>query len=68
MELNNLHDDSLEFEPIHRVVFGVDPEELLNELRTARDAGSLSGETGRPTCSFTFTRNGGTRRAGAVSQ
>ena len=46
VELNNLHDDSLEFEPIHRVVFGVDPEELLNELRTARDAGSLSGETG----------------------
>ena len=45
-ELVNLHDASLEFEPIHRVVFGVDPEELLNELRTARDAGSLSGETG----------------------
>jgi len=31
-ELVNLHDDSLEFEPIHRVVFGVKPEELLCEL------------------------------------
>lgn len=31
-ELVNLHDDSLEFEPIHRVVFGVKPEELLDAL------------------------------------
>ncbi len=26
VELVNLHDDSLEFEPIHRVLFGVDPQ------------------------------------------
>ena len=32
VELVNLHDDSLEFEPIHRVVFGVEPEELLDAL------------------------------------
>ena len=32
VELNNLHDDSLEFEPIHRVVFGADPEALLDAL------------------------------------
>ena len=31
-ELVNLHDESLEFEPIHRVVFGVEPEELLSAL------------------------------------
>ena len=31
-ELVNLHDSSLEFEPIHRVVFGVKPEELLDAL------------------------------------
>ena len=31
-ELVNLHDESLEFEPIHRVVFGVDPEHLLRAL------------------------------------
>ena len=31
-ELVNLHDDSLAFEPIHRLVFGVRPEELLDAL------------------------------------
>ena len=31
-ELVNLHDESLEFEPIHRVVFGVKPEDLLDGL------------------------------------
>ena len=31
-EVVNLHDDSLEFEPIHRVVFGVEPGELLDAL------------------------------------
>ena len=44
-ELVNLHDDSLEFEPIHRVVFHTDPEALLDALvraypgaRRGRDA------------------------------
>lgn len=32
IELGNLHDDSLEFEAIHRVVFGVEPQKLLEEL------------------------------------
>ena len=32
VELVNLHDDSLEFEPIHRVVFGAKPEALLDAL------------------------------------
>lgn len=32
VELVNLHDDSLDFEPIHRVAFGVDPEKLMREL------------------------------------
>ena len=31
-EIVNLHDSSLEFEAIHRVVFGVDGEKLLNEF------------------------------------
>ena len=34
-ELVNLHDESLEFEPIHRVVFDVDPEQLLRALVAA---------------------------------
>ena len=33
--LVNLHDDSLEFEPIHRVLFGVDPKQLLADLLAA---------------------------------
>ena len=32
VELNNLHDASLEFEAIHRVYFNTDPERLLDEL------------------------------------
>ena len=39
----NLHDDSLEFEPIHRVVFHTDPAALLHELaRRSGDAGAGS--------------------------
>lgn len=34
-ELVNLHDDSLEFEPIHRVVFRTDPQQLLDDLLAA---------------------------------
>lgn len=33
VELVNNHDDALQFEPIHRVVFGVKPEHLLTELK-----------------------------------
>lgn len=32
VELVNLHDASLQFEPIHRVLFGVDPQELSEEF------------------------------------
>lgn len=35
VELGNLHDESLEFEPIHRVVFDVEPEHLLAGLTAA---------------------------------
>ena len=42
VELVNLHDDSLEFEPIHRVLFGVDPGALLADL-TAAFPGAYAG-------------------------
>ena len=32
VEVVNLHDDALHFEPIYRVMFGVDPNEVLSEL------------------------------------
>ena len=35
VEIVNLYDDALEFEPIHRVLFDVDPEDVLAELAAA---------------------------------
>ncbi len=32
VELVNLHDEGLEFEPIHRVVFGIDAEDVFKEM------------------------------------
>ena len=32
VEVVNLHSDALQFEPIHRVVFGVEPEKMVQEL------------------------------------
>ena len=40
-EVVNLHDEALQFEPIYRVVFGVDPSALLAELTEATQ--SLNG-------------------------
>ena len=34
VEIVNVHDDALVFEPIHRVVFGCDPEKLVSELKS----------------------------------
>lgn len=38
VELNNIHDDALEFEPIQRVVFGVDPENVMKCMFDYYDA------------------------------
>ena len=35
VEVVNNHDDALQFEPIHRVVFGIDPEQFMAEFRAA---------------------------------
>ena len=32
VEIVNIHDESLQFEPIYRVVFGVNPEQLINDF------------------------------------
>lgn len=34
-EIVNIHDDALQFEPIYRVVFGVNPEDLINGFVSA---------------------------------
>ena len=46
VELDNLHDASLEFEPIHRVVFGVKPEELLEALTEYYPGAKRGGSAG----------------------
>lgn len=33
VEVENIHDEALEFHPIHRVLFGVDGDELMNDFR-----------------------------------
>ena len=44
VELENIFDEGLQFEPIHRVVFGVKPEKMIEELEKyyniSREAGS----------------------------
>ena len=39
-EIVNIHDKALEFEPIYRVVFGADPEKLIDEFIKATGEGS----------------------------
>ena len=43
-EIVNLHDPALQFEPIYRVVFGADVEDLMNELTNATEALCGKGE------------------------
>ena len=43
VEVVNIHDASLEFEPIYRVVFGVEPESLINSFVSA-NGGEYSGD------------------------
>lgn len=46
VELVNLHDESLEFEPIHRVCFGVDAKQLLSDLMEAYPGAHYGAGTG----------------------
>ncbi|MFR9191390.1 MAG: DUF1015 domain-containing protein, partial [Anaerotruncus massiliensis (ex Togo et al. 2019)] len=34
-----VHDEALEFEPIHRILFGVEPDQVLRELQAYYDTG-----------------------------
>ena len=46
VELTNLHDDSLEFEPIHRVLFDTDPRAVLAGLLDFYPGARLGGGEG----------------------
>lgn len=53
VELVNLHDESLEFEPIHRVCFDVDPNELMKDFLAAYP-GAHYGEGDGHTITYVF--------------
>ncbi len=43
-EMVNIHDESLEFEPIHRVLFGVDPKDVLDALANFYNVSDSEGQ------------------------
>ncbi len=47
VEIENIHDASLIFEPIHRVVFDVEPEKIVNELFSYYDGTSFDNNGGQ---------------------
>ena len=53
VELVNLHDESLEFEPIHRVCFDVDADELMKDFLAAYP-GAHYGEVEGHTITYVF--------------
>ena len=57
-EVVNLHDSALEFEPIYRVVFHCDPDDLLSELR--RYAGAPLDGTAAQTVQYLTAAQTGT--------
>ncbi len=59
VEVMNNHSDALEFEPIHRVVFGVDPEALLQAF-LAYYPGAHNGEGEGHTIAYTYAGHRGT--------
>jgi uncharacterized protein (DUF1015 family) len=65
-EVVNLHDEALHFEPIYRVLFGVDPDEVLAELE--QYSFSLSGGAAPQQAKFISNTRKGTIHFGAPSE
>lgn len=63
VEVVNLHDEALRFEPIYRVVFGVDPDDLLGELE--QYSYSLCGASAPQHARFLSVKRRGTIHFGA---
>ena len=57
VELVNLHDAALEFEPIYRVLFGVDPEDVMVEFKKYADALDGSADAQSVLCVGNFADN-----------
>lgn len=54
VEIENIHDEVLEFEPIHRVIFGVSEEEFLEKIKKDLDCGEYCENSQR----VVFVNNG----------
>ena len=52
VEVVNIHDKSLEFEPIYRAVFGVEPEKLVSEFVEAMGGEYAGDDSHEYTCVF----------------
>ncbi len=65
-ELVNLHDEALHFEPIYRVLFGVDPDDVLAELE--KYSFSLAGNVPPQQARFLSKHRKGTIHFGAPSE
>ena len=52
VEVVNIHDDSLEFEPIYRVLFGVEPEKVINDFILALGGESTDSDAQKFTCVY----------------
>ena len=59
VEVVNNHDDALQFEPIHRDLFGVEPEQVLEAMKAAYP-GAHEGEGEGHTIAYTYAGHTGT--------
>ena len=58
VEVVNNHDDALQFEPIHRVIFGCEPEKLLEALK-AEYPGTYEGQGEGHVIAYTYEGHSG---------
>ncbi len=52
VEVVNIHEKSLEFEPIYRVVFGVNPEEIINDFLDKTGGEYFGADAQKFTCVY----------------
>ncbi len=52
VEVVNIHDASLQFEPIYRVIFGVDPEKLVNDFINKSGGEYFGSDAQKFTCVY----------------
>ncbi len=61
VEIVNIHDEAMKFEPIYRVMFDVDPEDVIEKLSAYLT--SLSGEADEQTIDYVSKDKSGTLKA-----